>query len=85
MIPISQDEIHHFSDGTSLIQSPVNIVNWNGLGELPSMELVALGIMAVDELSVRATAERLSRDLAGDPKHIYKHKIQQGSAPSRGS
>jgi len=35
--------------------------------------------------SVRATAERLSRDLAGDPKHIYKYKIQQGSAPSRGS
>ena len=34
---------------------------------------------------VRATAERLSRDLAGDPKHIYKHKIQQESAPSRGS
>jgi len=28
---------------------------------------------------------RLSQDLAGDPKHIYKHKIQQESAPSRGS
>jgi len=26
-------------------------------------------------IAVRATAERLSRDLAGDPKHIYKHKI----------
>jgi len=36
-------------------------------------------------VSVRATAERLIRDLAGDPKHIYKHKIQQESAPSRGS
>jgi len=35
--------------------------------------------------TVRATAERLSRDLAGDPKHIYKHKIQQESTPSRGS
>ena len=35
--------------------------------------------------AVRATAGRLSRDLAGDPKHIYKHKIQQESAPSRGS
>jgi len=23
---------------------------------------------------VRATVEQLSRDLAGDPKHIYKHK-----------
>jgi len=34
---------------------------------------------------VRATAERLSRDLAGDPKHIYKYKIRQESAPSRGS
>jgi len=34
---------------------------------------------------VRATAEQLSRDLAGDPKHIYKHKIRQESAPSRGS
>jgi len=34
---------------------------------------------------VRATAEWLSRDLAGDPKHIYKHKIRQESAPSRGS
>jgi len=29
--------------------------------------------------------QRLSRDLAGDPKYIYKHKIQQESAPSRGS
>ena len=34
---------------------------------------------------VRATAGQLSRDLAGDPKHIYKYKIQQESAPSRGS
>jgi len=51
MILISQDEIHHFSDRTSLIQSSVNIVNWNGFGELPSMEPVAFGIVAVDELS----------------------------------
>jgi len=51
MIPISQDEIHHFSDGTSLIQSSVNIVNWNGLRELLSAELVALGVVAVNELS----------------------------------
>jgi len=29
--------------------------------------------------------QRLSQDLAGDPKHIYKHKIRQESAPSRGS
>ena len=50
MIPISQDEIHH-SDGTSLVQSSVNIVNQNGFRELPSVELVALGIVAVDELS----------------------------------
>ena len=28
-------------------------------------------------VSVRATAERLSRDLAGDPKHIYKHKYNR--------
>jgi len=34
---------------------------------------------------VRATAEQLSRDLAGDPKHIYKHKIRQEGTPSRGS
>ena len=34
---------------------------------------------------VRATAEQLSQDLAGDPKHIYKRKIRQESAPSRGS
>jgi len=34
---------------------------------------------------VRETAGRLSRDLAGDPKHIYKYKIRQESAPSRGS
>ena len=26
---------------------------------------------------VRATAERLSQDLAGDPKHIYKHKYNR--------
>jgi len=51
MIPISQDEIHHFSDGTSLVQSSVNFVNRNGFGELPSMELVALGVVVVDELS----------------------------------
>jgi len=58
MIPISQDEIHHFSDGTSLIQSSVNIVNWNGLGELPSMEPVALGIVVVDELSSGSAVQR---------------------------
>jgi len=26
---------------------------------------------------VRATAERLSQDLAGDPKHIYNHKYNR--------
>ena len=51
MIPISQDEIHHFSGGTSFVQSSVNIVNRNGFRELPSVELVAFGIVAVDELS----------------------------------
>jgi len=51
MILISQNEIHHLSDGTSLVLSSVNIANWNGFGELPSMEPVALGIVAVDELS----------------------------------
>jgi len=51
MIPISQYEIHHFSDGTSLIQSSVEIVNRNGLRELSSMEPVALGVVAVNELS----------------------------------
>jgi len=51
MIPISQDEIHHFSDGTNLVQGSINIVNQNGFGEFPSMEPVALGIVVVDELS----------------------------------
>jgi len=51
MIPISQDEIHHFSDRTSLVQGSINIVNRNGFRELPSMEPVALGLVAVDELS----------------------------------
>jgi len=51
MILISQNEIHHFSDRTSLVQGSVNIVNRNGFRELLSMEPVALGIVAVDELS----------------------------------
>jgi len=55
MIPISQDEIHHFSDRTSLVQGSINIVNQNGFRELPSMEPVALGIVAVDELSGGST------------------------------
>ena len=38
---------------------------------------------SVERPDVRATAERLSRDLAGDPKHIYKHKIQQESVRGR--
>ena len=29
---------------------------------------------SLTQLTVRATAEQLSRDLAGDPKYIYKHK-----------
>ena len=29
------------------------------------------------DLAVRATAERLSQDLGGDPKHIYKHKYDR--------
>jgi len=44
MIPISQDEIHHFGDGTSLIQSSINIVNQNGLGELSSDSAVYEGV-----------------------------------------
>ena len=51
MILISQDEIHHFSDETSLVQSSVDVVNQNGFGELLSVEPVALGIVVVDELS----------------------------------
>ena len=51
MILVSQDEIHHFSDGTSLVQSSVNVVDRNGFGELPCVEPVALGVVAVDELS----------------------------------
>jgi len=51
MIPISQDEIHHFSDRTSLVWCSINIVNWNGFGELLGMELVALSIVMVNELS----------------------------------
>jgi len=51
MIPISQDEIYHLSDGTRLVQSSINIVNQDGFGELPSMEPVALGIVTVNELS----------------------------------
>jgi len=51
MIPVSQDEIHHFSNGTSLVQSSVNVVDRNGFGELQSVEPVALGIVVVDELS----------------------------------
>jgi len=49
MIPISQDEIHHFSDRTSLIQGSVKIVNQDGFRELPGMELVALSIVKVNE------------------------------------
>jgi len=55
MIPVSQDEIHHFSDGTSLVQSSINVVNRNGFGELLSVEPVALGIVVVDELSGGST------------------------------
>jgi len=55
MILIYQDEIHHFSDRTSLVQGSVNIVNRNGFGELPSVEPVALGIVAVNELSSGST------------------------------
>jgi len=55
MILISQNEIHHFSDGTSLIQGPVNIVNRNGFRKFPGMELVALSIVMVDELSGGST------------------------------
>ena len=51
MIPIPQDEIHYFSDRTSPIQGSVNIVNRKWFGELPSMELVALSIVMVNELS----------------------------------
>jgi len=47
----SQDEIHHLSDGTSLVQSSVDIVNRNGFRELTRVEPVALGIVVVDELS----------------------------------
>jgi len=51
MIPISQDEINHFSDRTGLVQCSVNIVNQDGFRELLGLELVALSIVMVDELS----------------------------------
>jgi len=51
MIPISQDEIHHLSDRTGLIQWPVDIVNQDGVRELPGMEPVSFKIVTVDELS----------------------------------
>ena len=31
----------------------------------------------MDMAHVRATAEQLSQDLAGDPKYIYKHKYDR--------
>jgi len=55
--------MRYLSDGTSLVQSSVNIVNRDGFGELPSMEPVALGIVEVDELpggsAVHKRADRL--------------------------
>jgi len=51
MLLISQNEIHHFSDRTSLVQGSINIVNWNWFRELLCMELVALSIVTVNELS----------------------------------
>jgi len=60
MIPVSQDEIHHFSDGTSLVQSSIKIVNQNGFRELPSVEPVAFGIVAVDELSSGSPTKELT-------------------------
>jgi len=48
---ISQDEIHHFSDRTGLIQCSIDIVNWDEFGELLAMEPVAFSIVMVDKLS----------------------------------
>jgi len=85
VIPISQDEIHHFSDGTNLVQSSVDIVNWNGFGELPSMELVALGVVAVNELSGGSTVHE-----GVDGLHLpllmapgVSHRVPQGDPLSR--
>ena len=55
MLLISQNEIHHFSDRTSLVQGSINIVNWNWFRELLCMELVALSIVTVNELSGGST------------------------------
>ena len=55
---------------------------WHSASEhIPGKLLLCIGLPVI----VRATAEQLSQDLAGDPKYIYKHKIQQESTPSRGS
>jgi len=56
---------------TKLIQ-PTNVKC--SLGPLMHIGVTHLPWNSVDD-PVRATAERLSRDLSGDPKHIYKHKI----------
>ena len=56
---------------------PHSKVNQNSFGLLNSQKN-RFGIFYIKlPISVRAIAERLSRDLAGDPKHIYKHKYDR--------
>jgi len=38
---------------------------------------ISIDTLKLKGIHVRATAERLSRDLAGDPKYICKHKYDK--------
>ena len=48
---VPQNEINHFSDGASLIQSTVNVMDWDQSGELPGLKSTTFDVLLVDELS----------------------------------
>jgi len=74
----AQPEPHHTPHTFHVLgQSYRARTSSRGHGSWSPQEFARIWVSILWHLSVRATAERLSWDLAGDPKYIYKHKYDR--------
>ena len=51
VIPVTEYEVRHFSDGTGFIWSPVDIEYWHRSRQFTGGEAVSLDIVSIDEVS----------------------------------
>ena len=57
MIPVAEDDIHYFLDGSCLVQSPVNIVHWDGTAKGPCGDPIPIHKASIYEKAGGSTVE----------------------------